>query len=129
MYFLLILFFGSLIGIIFMIGRKLAASNNGQAPYITYTEDTRVQTPFLEEWKHLTVKNLKKHSYAALVVTIRYYVRSSNLLKNKIKNIRNKNTNGDTARKREASGFLKMISEYKHKIRKIKRKIKEEENL
>jgi hypothetical protein len=40
-----------------------------------------------------------------------------------------KNANGEILKKREASGFLRMISEYKHKIRKIKRKIKEEEKL
>ena len=133
MYFLLILFFTSLLGIIFMIGKKLVLLKNGQ---ILSREETFLKAPYLEEWKHLTVKNIKKHGYTGLVATIRLYVRSSNLLKNKyqevkirIKNVRKKSQNGGLSEKKEASKFLKMISEYKHKIREIKHKIHEEENL
>ena len=88
----------------------------------------------LEEWKNSSVKNIKKHGYAGLVATIRFYVLGTNFLKNKfeimkikIKNLRRKKLNEEE--KREVSGFLKMISEYKQKIREIKHKIKEEENL
>ena len=131
MYFLLTLFFISLLGITFMIGRKLVMLQNGQ---VQNKEETILKAPYLEEWKHLTIKNIKKHGYIGLVATIRFYIRSSNFLKNKyqevkikIKNIRSKNSNGNSPEKREVSKFLKMISEYKHKIRKIKHKIKEEE--
>lgn len=133
MNFLLILFFGSLLGIIFMIGRKLIMIQNG---VVLHKEEFVFKTPFLEEWKHLTIKNMKKHGYAGLVATIRFYVRSSNLLKNKyqevkvkVKNIRGKKSNSDLENKREISKFLKIISEYKHKIREIKRKVKKEEDL
>jgi len=130
MYFLLTLFFISLLGIIIMIGRKLVLLKNGQ---ILRKEETILKVSYLEEWKHLTIKNIKKHGYAGLVATVRFYVRSSNLLKNKyqeakikIKNIRAKNLNSDSGEKKE-NKFLKMISEYKHKIREIKHRIKEEE--
>jgi len=133
MYFLLTLFFASLLGIVFMIGRKLMLLQNGQ---VLQKEETVFRTPNLEEWKYLTVKNIKKYGYLGLVTTIRFYIRGTNFLKNKyrevrikIKNMRERNSNGESAEKREASGFLKMISEYKHKIREIKHKIKEEENL
>jgi len=131
MYFILTLFFLSLFGIIFMIGRKLVVLQDNQ---VLNKEEFFLKTQFLNEWKYLTVKNIKKHGYAGLVATIRFYVLSINFLKNKyqaikikIKNIRGKKLN--TEEKKEVSGFLKMISEYKHKIREIKHKIKEEENL
>jgi hypothetical protein len=115
-----------------MIGRKLVLLRNG---HILHKEETLFKAPFFEEWKHLTIKNIKKHGYAGLVATIRFYIQSSNLLKNKyqeakikIKNIRAKNLNSDSGEKREVSKFLKMISEYKHKIREIKHKIREEED-
>ena len=133
MYILLILFFVSLIGITFMIGRKFLMLQNGQ---ILNREEIIFGAPLIEEWKILTIKNIKKHGYIGLVATIRFYVRSTNTLKNKyqevkvkVKNLHSKNTNGELAGKREVSKFLKMISEYKHKIREIKHKIKEEENI
>jgi hypothetical protein len=131
MYFILTLFFASLLGIVFMISRKLVVLQDNQ---VLNKEEFFLKTQFLNEWKYLTAKNLKKHGYAGLVATIRFYVLSINFLKNKyqvikikIKNIRGKKLN--TEEKKEVSGFLKMISEYKHKIREIKHKIKEEENL
>ena len=104
---------------------------NGQ---VLHGGEITTQAPSLEEWKHLTITSIKKHGYAGLVATIRFYVRSTNFLKNKYQEIKTKvkNINGKKLReeeKREVSGFLKMISEYKHKIREIKHKIKEEENL
>lgn len=131
MYFLLILFFGSLLGISFMIGRKLLMLQNGQ---VFNRDETFLKAPYLKELKQETVKNIKKHGYTGLVATIRFYIKSTNFLKNKyeevkikIKNIRQKNKNNILEEKREVSKFLKMISEYKHKIRALKHKIKEEE--
>lgn len=131
MYFLLILFFVSLFGIAFMVERKLILLKNGQIPQ---REEAVLRIPQFEEWKYLAVKNTKRYSYKALVVTIRFYVRSTNFLKNKYQEIkikmanRRKNHSGDIAEeKQEISKFLKVISEYKHKIREIKHKIHEEE--
>lgn len=135
MYFLLILFFGSLLGITFMIGRKLLMLQNGQMTYKDNVE-TFLKAQYLQELKHSAIKTTKKYSYLGLVTTIRFYFRGINLIKNKygevkikIKNIRHKNLNNISEEKREVSKFLKMISEYKQKIRVLKHKIKEEENL
>lgn len=131
MYFLLILFFGSLLGITFMIGRKLMMLQNGE---VLASGEALIKTQYLEELKVLTIKNVKKHGYTSLVATIRFYVRSTNLmkdkyqeLKSKIKSLRQLNQNLAATEKKEASKFLQMISEYKHKIREIKHKIHEEE--
>ncbi|MFA5932026.1 MAG: hypothetical protein WC793_01455 [Candidatus Paceibacterota bacterium] len=136
MYFLLILFFGSLLGITFMIGRKLLLLQNGEMTYKDSAE-TFLKVQYLEELKHEALKNIKKHSYIGLVTAIRLYVRSSNLLKNKYQEAKVKvneklskygsRKNGDLQERQEVNKFLKMISDYKYKIRAIKHKIKEEE--
>jgi hypothetical protein len=133
MYFLLILFFGSLLGIIFMIGRKLSLLHNGQAAF--YKNENVSEDPILEAWKHETMEGVKKYSYAGLVAIVRIYVHSSNYLKIRYQELklRIKNRFGKKAEdeevEKEASKFLKMISDYKHKIRKIRRQIKEEEEI
>ena len=131
MYFLLILFFGSLAGISFMIGKKLLMLQNGQ---VFDRNETFLKAPHLEELKHKTIKNIKKYGYAGLVTTIRFYIRSMNLLKNKyeearikIKSLYSKKSNSETGDRQEISKFLKIISEYKRKIREIRHKINEEE--
>ena len=133
MYFLLILFFGSLLSITFMIGRKLIILRGGQ---VAHESEAILNTLYLEEWKQAAVKSIRKYSYFGLVSVIRFYFRFSNLLKNKYqelkikaKSMRGKKSNGEKTEPREASKFLKMISEYKYKIRRIKRQIKEEEDL
>jgi hypothetical protein len=50
------------------------------------------------------------------------------VLKIKVKEILTKRSK-NKVEKTEPNKFLKMISEYKHKIKKIKHQIKEEENL
>ena len=134
MYFPLILFFGSLFGIIFMIWRKLLMLQNGQ---ILNKEETLLETAYLEELKHLTIKNIKRHGYTGLVTIIRLYIKSSNFIKNKNKQIKikikdklskhSRRLNGDLPKSQEIPKFLKIISEYKQKIREIKHKIREEE--
>lgn len=128
---LLILFFTSLIFIIIMIGRKLALLEHEQ---VLNHEEVSFELPYLKEVKHLTITNIKKHGYIFLVATVRFYVRSTNFLKDKYKEIKIKiknkimesHVNGE---KKEISKFLKIIGDYKHKIREIKHKIKKEENL
>ncbi|MFA6520606.1 MAG: hypothetical protein WCT44_03310 [Candidatus Paceibacterota bacterium] len=114
-----------------MIGRKLLLLQNGQ---ILERSEFVLKAPVLEEWKHSTIRGARKHSYNALVATIRFYFRASSLIKNsyqgiktKIKDLGRKETVENE--KREISKFLKVISEYKHKIRRIKQKVKEEESL
>ena len=137
MYYLLALFFISLFGIIIMIGRKLALVKSGEiSVQMGSREKFLLEVPHLEKIKHFTIKNLKKYGRIGLVTTLRVYVRSSNFLKYqyqeikiKIKNAKKEKNLIDSAGERnEASKFLKMISDYKHKIRELKHKIYEEEN-
>ena|SRR3989344_8829845 len=134
MYILLILFFISLLGIVFMIGRKLVLIQNRQSlNEIPAEEDRQFEIhPYIKEVKYITIKNIKKYGHISLVETLRFYIRSSNFLKNKyeeikIKNIQYRNRLASDLPEKQVSKFLKMISDYKHKIREIKHKIHEEE--
>jgi hypothetical protein len=118
-----------------MIGRKLLLLQNGQISYKESAE-TFLKAQYFEELKHSAFKTIKKHRYTGLVTIVRLYVISSNFLKNKyeqikikIKDAYYKKINNGAKEKREVPKFLKIISEYKHKIREIRHKIKEEENL
>ena len=120
-----------------MIGRKLLMLQNGQASYRDNAE-TFLKAQYFEELKHSAIKTIKKHRYTGLVTIVRIYVKSSNFIKDKyeqvkikIKNIYHKKIGRETEikEKQEVPKFLKIVSEYKNKIREIKHKIKEEENL
>ena len=130
MYILLTLFFISLISIIFMIGRRLVLLRAG---HTMIAEGIVFEIPHLKKIKHITVTNFKKYGHKSVVETLRFYIRGTNLLKNKYQEIKIKiNTFGQATHKngekKEISKFLKVIGDYKHKIRKIKEKIHEEEN-
>ncbi|MDR3519896.1 MAG: hypothetical protein P4L63_03375 [Candidatus Pacebacteria bacterium] len=132
MYFLLILFFGSLLGITFMIGRKLVMFPDGQGLH----KNATTKDSYLEEWKYIIIKNGKKYGYLGLVASVRAYVHFVSFLKRKYTTVKmklsqvlDKKFKKGSVQKREVSGFLKMISEYKYKIRKIRHQIKEEEDL
>lgn len=123
----LILFFTSFLGIIGMIGRKLMLFQNGQ---ITSGESLSVSD--LQEIKYAFIKNFKRYEYALLSILIKSYLLSLNALKNnyqKIKGKINKNENNAEIIIKEKSKFLKMIGDYKQKIRKIKHRIIEEEGI
>jgi len=127
----LILFFSSLCSIIVMIGRKLLALDKGQ---VFEEVNTSFEVPFIKEVKDVTIHSIKKHGYAGLVTTLRWYFRGTNFVNNKYDNIKTKIENRKRARnengeKKEISKFLKVIIEYKHKIRKIKHRIRNEESL
>ena len=133
-YILLILFFTSLLSIIIMIGRKLVLQKSGQMTDNNTAEEIPFGIHHLQKIKHLTIANIKKYEHIVLVETLRLYVKTMNLLKNKyqaikikIRNIKTRNhANGE---KKEISKFLKIIGDYKNRIREIKHKIKKEENL
>ncbi len=130
----LILFLLSFLGIIIMISLKLTLVRNGQ---IAKVQNIHPFENDLEKIKHSTFKNTKKFGYMALFVTLKFFIKSSNFIKIKskifaeeLKNKFNKNKNGDeTTGKKEVSKYLKTISEYREKIRKMKHKIKEEEGI
>ena len=131
MYTLLILFFISLLGIIFMIGRKLVLLKKGK---ISIGEQIPLIIIPLEKVKSFTLRSIRRYGHATIVISLTLYIRGANLLKNKYRELkvkiqeRNKLTqaNGD---KKEISKFLKIIGEYKKKIRDIKHRITKEENL
>lgn len=136
MYLFLILFFISLAGIIIMIGRKLVLVRNGQVKEIKHSHPF---VPDLQKIKYLTLKGTKKFGYVALFAILRFFIKSSNFiktnsiilikrLKDKLKKNKN-NTLGEITEKKEVSKYLKVISEYRHKIRQMKRKIKKEEGI
>ena len=134
MYIFLTLFFISLASIIFMIGRKLALVKSGQ---VVPPEHSHVFVPDLQKIKQATGESAKKYGYLALVATFRFYIKTSDLLKNKYEELKIKIKNASNRRKnggkevmipeQETNKFLKLISDYKHKIREIKHKIREEE--
>jgi hypothetical protein len=132
---LLTLFFGSLLGITLMIGRKVMALQVEDSRKL-HLDGFVFEIPHLDSFKELTMKELKKYGYATLVMTLKAYVKSANILKEQyrdlitmLENAKNRNIPESQleAVERKASGFLEMISEYKHKIRKIKHRIAEEE--
>ncbi|HTE48768.1 MAG TPA: hypothetical protein VK675_02595 [Candidatus Paceibacterota bacterium] len=111
-----------------MIGRKLVLLKQEEVK--NQEEVLLVELPYLKEVEQLTVVSLKKHGYALLVAIVRFYVRGTNLLKNKYEKIKIKiKKNRVNGEKKEISRFLKIMGDYKHKIREIKHKIKKEENL
>src|SRR5258708_2174422 len=133
MYILFILFFTSLLGILLMIGRKLLVLEN-------VGELEKRELPFrmghMEEMRIIGRDMIKSYGYAVLVLILKLYIKTLNLgryayerSKGEIKinvdkwNKKRQDAMGD---KRE-SKFLKMIGEYKEKIREIKHKIIEEE--
>lgn len=133
MYITFALFFISLAGIMTMIGRKLAPVRNGQVAELPHAH---VFVPDLEKMRRFTIASIKKYEHLILVATLRSYVRFSNLTKQnyqeiraKIKDIR-KSRNGnvdDVGVAQDPNKFLKIITEYKHRVRHIKNKITEEE--
>jgi len=137
----LILFFTALLSIGFMLGRKLfMLKKSGMLENRVFgDEDFVFIVPDVEEISSVAGKNLKKIGYVALVSGMRIYMLSSNFLskkyedvKSKVIEIKNKNNIGARiikSERKEASKFLKVIGEYKTKIKRIKRKIKEEEGL
>ncbi len=130
-YILVILFFLSLISIIAMIWRKLHLLQNGQ---ILINPEIPLEMPHLKSIKYFTVENIKKYEHALLETIVRSYIKSANFLKNKYEEIKLRikdriNKNHINKDRKEISKFLKIVMDYKHKIREIKHKIKKEENL
>ena len=117
-----------------MIGKKLILLKNGKIEHI---ERVLFDIPNLDQVKNVTVKNSKRYGYVILVETIRFYVRASILIKyiyfktkKKIKEIYHRYFPHKIKenKEKEVSKFLRMVSDYKNKIKNIKDKIIEEEN-
>ena len=131
MHIIVILFFLSLFGIILMISKKIILLRKNEL----ITENSfSVQIPNLQEIGHLTVKNSRKYGYILLVKSVRSYVLSINFLKKEYIKIKNSTKKYIPHKKfksieKKDSKFLKVISDYKHKIKRIKEKIEEEERI
>lgn len=132
MYIPLFLFFISLVGIMIMIGRKMSTISYGD---ILSNDYAHPFVPDIQKIKETSLNVLKRAGHFSLVATLRYYVRLTNFSKSKYQSLRERiynkiHTGGDIELKggREISKFLRIISEYKVKIRDIKQQIHEEEN-
>ncbi len=119
-----------------MFGRKLVLIKKGR---VSVSAEERVNPfqPEIRRLKYALRKNAKRQAYAFLFAALRFYIRSANYLKKKSLELARKiekkllknqtGVTGENGEKREASRYLKMISEYQRKIRLIKEKIREEE--
>jgi hypothetical protein len=120
-----------------MLKRKLAFIASGHST--VRTEHPHPFVPDLQKIKHATKKSVKKVGYVSLFLTLRFFILSSNFLKTKskilIKELKNKfrknkhNYIDEITEQKEVSKYLRVISEYKNKIRKMKDAIKEEEGI
>lgn len=134
MYTFLFLFLVALIGIAVMLGRKVALVRGQEAEPVEILDHPFI--PDAEKLKEITNTHLRRFGFLALVVLIRYYVKisiwlrvKSEMLKMRIKNFRRKTRNGEIITPTEENAFLKMISDYKTKIREIKDRIHEQEKI
>lgn len=132
---ILILFFLSLIAIMFMVGKRLILLKEKQ---ITIDTNVAIDIPDLQDIKIMTFRGLKKYGYITLVILIRFYVIASNFLRKKYQEIKSKiliafdkytSSKVEGGEKKEVSKFLKTISDYKKQIKRIKNRIEKEEEL
>ncbi len=133
MYLPLIFFILSLVGIIVMIGRKLVVVRNGQTLVV---EHSHPFIPDLQKMKHLTFKGAKKLSFIIIFIVLKSFIKSSNFVKTKskllyqiLKNKFKKNKPLEETEKKEVSKYLRVISEYRYKIRQMKHRIKADEGI
>jgi len=132
-YFILILFFASLLSIAIMIGRKLVLLKKGQ---IEVTQEIPFEVPYLKEIRRAVVFNIKKYEHLALVGIVKFHLQFANFLKSKygelkikLRNLHLKHSQkAEAGEKTEVSTFLKVVSVYKNRITEIKDRIKREEN-
>lgn len=135
MYLFLIIFFISLGGIVFMIGKKLVFTDIKQNEY---SDESMLKALDLDEVKLLALKKAKRFGFIVLVVFLRYSIICSHFIKKQYKEIKSKIKHAinnyllhkdKKLEEKEVSNFLKMVSDYKHRIRQIKHRIKEEEGI
>lgn len=131
MTFILILFFVSLLSIVIILYRRVILIRNNEMVII----DESPLLPDAKEVHHVIVKNAKAYSLFFIAIFLRTYIRSSVIIKKKTSEtytkVKNKLSGNPgevaTSEKKEVSAFLRNISEYKKKIKKLKKQIVEEE--
>ena len=127
----LILFFLSLIGIIFMIAKKLLVLDKIQEKS---NELPLFETPNLREIKQTAISSARFLGHKTLLLILRIYIISANFLKQrknhlfeKVKKVLHKRGVVKTPEiNPEPSKFIKMVSDYKRKIRRMTHRIKQE---
>lgn len=116
-----------------MIGRKIWRKEIVNEEQMM--DDAILEIPYMDEIKYMTVKKMKEYGYVVLLSSIRLSMKSSKIVKrasNEVANIVKKKLfkeSNELSDPKQVSMFLQMISDYKSKIRKIKKKIREEEGL
>jgi hypothetical protein len=90
--------------------------------------------PHMHKIKHFSFRSLKRFVDITIIITLRFYVRFVNFVKNqysklriKIMSMSQENPDGNGLLKKEANKVLKVLSEYKNKISRMKKNIYEEE--
>ncbi|MDP9249479.1 MAG: hypothetical protein M3M85_03160 [bacterium] len=131
MNFFIVLFFVSLSGIVFMVGKKLRLLISGQ---ISPDQYAPWEMPSFEEIQNDVGKMLKSLGYFLLVEIIRVYLHFVKFLKNTYKSLKTKleerrRRRGTEPSTKTPNRFLRAMALYKRKLGKIKKEIKEEENL
>jgi hypothetical protein len=132
MYILLTMFFISLLAIMAMIGRKMVMLNAIEGER---AQEEMLAIPLLEEIRENAGKHMRKYGYIGLVITMRTYFKSTSFLKRKMSDAKtkvktlsvNSKIINSVKENKETSKFLQMVSDYKHKLRKIKREIEKEQ--
>lgn len=97
-----------------------------------YINKLLFEIPYIKELTGTAKNNFKKYGKIGLIESVRFYVKSTNFVRNNYTDLKTKLKNRITQKhvsgeRKEISKFLKTISDYKHKIREIKHKIHEEE--
>lgn len=135
LYFFFILFFISLAAIIFIVGRRLILIENANK-YHHISEIFVSDILDFDNLKHSAMKNGRKLGHSFMWMILRAYILSSNFINKKwkvvlekIKSKLHKHRNEDETQEKEGSKYIKIISEYKQKIKRMKHKIKEEEGI
>jgi len=121
-----------------MIGRKLVLLNNMEGHNThNVTETFLSEILDFDKIKNTTIKNLRRVEHVLIWIILRTYLVSKNFVNKKSKEIVEKiktrlnrnRQNHILEEKKEVSKYIKVISDYRQKIRHIKHKIKEEEGI
>jgi len=115
-----------------MIGRKLFLLRKN--PTI-FEDRILVEYPNLNELRHIVIKKSSEYGYIILVEIIRFSIRTSKALRHHYKTtkkrvhkiINKRHVQKEESTPKDVSSFLKKVSEYKRKIKKIKNQVIEEE--
>ena len=133
MYIILTLFLVSLLGIVFMIGRKWALIQKG----LVFEEERGMsEMEYLEDLQRSVKGGLRKFGFVLLVIGIRLYVKTTAFIANvfragveEIDKLYSRIGVQNPIETPEPNKFLKKMGEYKKKVKRIKDRVRREEDL